>query len=99
MTLNESMIFDTHAHYDDEAFETDRKEVLNFLKNNNVCGIINAGTNINKSIINIIPNDLINPIEKTPTIKATILTIIIEISIAFSLINFFKFFFFILYLL
>ena len=40
-----------------------------------------AGTNINKSIINIIPNDLINPIEKTPTIKATILTIIIEISI------------------
>lgn len=24
------MIFDTHAHYDDEAFDEDRDEVLNF---------------------------------------------------------------------
>ena len=23
------MIFETHAHYDDEAFEADRKEILN----------------------------------------------------------------------
>ena len=49
MVLNENMIFDTHAHYDDEAFEIDREEVLNFLKNNNVCGIINAGTDIKSS--------------------------------------------------
>ena len=49
MVLNENMIFDTHAHYDDEAFEIDREEVLNLLKNNNVCGIINAGTDIKSS--------------------------------------------------
>ena len=49
MIVNENVIFDTHAHYDDEAFENDREEVLNFLKNNNVCGIINAGTDIKSS--------------------------------------------------
>lgn len=49
MIVNENVIFDTHAHYDDEAFEIDREEVLNSLKNNNVCGIINAGTDIKSS--------------------------------------------------
>ncbi|MCR5609629.1 MAG: TatD family hydrolase [Lachnospiraceae bacterium] len=30
------MIFDTHTHYDDEAFDTDREEVIGSFKENNV---------------------------------------------------------------
>ena len=37
-------IFDTHAHYDDEAFDEDRKELLLYMRQNGVTGIINCGT-------------------------------------------------------
>ena len=33
------MIFDTHAHYDDEQFEPDREELLNSLHASGICGI------------------------------------------------------------
>lgn len=42
----EALIFDSHAHYDDEAFDADRDELLASLPNQGVCGIINAATNI-----------------------------------------------------
>ena len=29
-------IFDTHAHYDDEAFDEDRDELFNAMEKNNV---------------------------------------------------------------
>lgn len=41
-----NMIFDTHAHYDDEAFAADRVEVLNNLTNNNVCAVVNPGAGV-----------------------------------------------------
>lgn len=42
--FKEGMIFDTHAHYDDEAFDADRERLLAALKHS-VCGIINCACN------------------------------------------------------
>jgi len=39
-------IFDAHAHYDDSKFDEDRDAVLNALKDNGVCGIVNASVDI-----------------------------------------------------
>ena len=39
-------IFDTHAHYDDAAFDKDRNEIIENLKQKGVCQIINAGVDI-----------------------------------------------------
>lgn len=40
------MIFDTHAHYDDEAFDEDRKELLLHMKENGIGTIVNIGAGI-----------------------------------------------------
>lgn len=40
------MIFDTHAHYDDEAFDTDREELLGSMRENNVQYIVNVGASM-----------------------------------------------------
>ena len=40
----EYKIFDSHAHYDDEEFDDDRKEVIEELKNNGVIGIMNCSS-------------------------------------------------------
>lgn len=42
-------IFDTHAHYDDEAFDSDRYELLERLFAGEVCGIVNQGTTVETS--------------------------------------------------
>ncbi len=36
------MIFETHAHYDDEAFDTDRDELLSSMNDNGIGIIVNA---------------------------------------------------------
>jgi TatD DNase family protein len=44
-------IFDTHAHYDDKAFDTDRDTLLgSSLPQAGVCGIVTAGTNVESSL-------------------------------------------------
>ena len=35
-------IFDTHAHYDDEAFDEDREEVLKQIQEAGVIGVLNC---------------------------------------------------------
>ena len=40
------MIFDTHAHYDDEAFDGDREEILSSLKQHNIGYVVNVGASI-----------------------------------------------------
>lgn len=40
------MIFDSHAHYDDPAFDADREELLNSMEENGIAGIVNIGTRI-----------------------------------------------------
>lgn len=43
------LIFDTHAHYDDKAFDDDRDELFLSLLGGEVCGIVNQGTDIETS--------------------------------------------------
>ena len=40
------MIFDTHAHYDDKQFDTDRKELLERMEAEGIGAIVNAGSTI-----------------------------------------------------
>ena len=42
----QELIFDTHAHYDDDAFDEDREELLNSLKEQGVGRVINVGASI-----------------------------------------------------
>ena len=43
------MIFDTHAHYDDEAFDSDREELLKALPENGICTVVNMGASMRGS--------------------------------------------------
>lgn len=43
------MIFDTHAHYDDQKFEEDRDALLAELPSGGVVGVINAGCDVESS--------------------------------------------------
>ena len=43
------MLFDTHAHYDDEAFEADRRELLAAMPEHNVGLIVNPGCTVESS--------------------------------------------------
>lgn len=40
------MIFDSHAHYDDQAFDADREELLASLKEHNVGTVVNVGASL-----------------------------------------------------
>ena len=40
------MIFDTHAHYDDDAFQADREELLDSLKAAGIGTVMNVGASI-----------------------------------------------------
>ena len=40
------MIFDTHAHYDDEAFDKDRDQLLSSLLENGIEGAVNVSSNM-----------------------------------------------------
>ena len=42
-------IFDTHAHYDDPAFDADRFDFLKCLQNHGIKGIVNVGADIKTS--------------------------------------------------
>lgn len=46
-------IFDTHAHYDDDAYNEDREELLLAMEKNNVKYIINQGTDVETSRFSI----------------------------------------------
>lgn len=46
VTPNSPIIFDSHAHYDDRAFDGDREAVLSTLPGAGVCGVINCGVDI-----------------------------------------------------
>ncbi|MFV0362053.1 MAG: TatD family hydrolase [Suipraeoptans sp.] len=44
------MIFDTHAHYDDEQFDNDREELLLSMESNGVGGIVNIAASYTSCI-------------------------------------------------
>lgn len=60
------MIFDSHAHYDDKAFDVDRDILISQLFSNGICGIINVGCNLKTSAMSV---DLA---KKYPLIWATV---------------------------
>lgn len=60
------MLFDVHAHYDDERFDEDRDILLSSMKENNVGHIINIGCDIQSSI------ESIRLAEKYPFIYAAV---------------------------
>ena len=44
--VREPRIFDTHAHYDDEAFDADREEIIESLKTEGIGRVVNVGARI-----------------------------------------------------
>ena len=44
------MIFDTHAHYDDEAFDTDREELLGSLKDAGITAVMNVAASLDSCV-------------------------------------------------
>lgn len=42
-------IFDSHAHYDDSAFEEDRDSLLATLPDRGVCGVVNCASNLDSA--------------------------------------------------
>lgn len=42
MTVDKAMIFDTHAHYDDEAFDEDRSDILDSMQENGIGHIVDV---------------------------------------------------------
>ena len=44
--MEEKMIFETHAHYDDEAFDEDREELLTSLREHGIDQVINIGASL-----------------------------------------------------
>lgn len=46
-------IFDSHAHYNDPAFDSDRDEILNSLGEKGVSNVINCATDYNSSLISL----------------------------------------------
>lgn len=44
------MFFESHAHYDDKIFDTDREELLNILPNNDIDYVVNIGANMDSSV-------------------------------------------------
>ena len=49
------MIFDTHAHYDDEAFDGDREELLSGLAAGGIGTVVNVATVVVGSLLGILP--------------------------------------------
>ena len=47
------MIFDTHAHYDDKAFDEDREVLLKSLPEKGVVGIVNAAADLSSSQLSV----------------------------------------------
>ncbi len=60
------MIFDTHAHYTDEQFDSDRDELLRSMQKNNVGLILNAASNLGEM------PDILALAEKYPFIYAAV---------------------------
>ncbi len=47
------MIFDSHAHYDDERFDGDREELLDLIKASGITKIVNAASSYEASLASI----------------------------------------------
>lgn len=64
--MEKKMIFETHAHYDDEAFEKDRDELLRALPENGIDTVVNIGASLESC------KDTIALMEKYPFVYGAI---------------------------
>ncbi len=46
-------IFDTHAHYDDDAFDEDREKLIESMKSNNISLVMNVGASIRTTMATV----------------------------------------------
>ena len=46
-------IYDSHAHYNDEAFDEGREELISSLPDKGICGVINCATDIASSHVSL----------------------------------------------
>ena len=60
------MIFDTHAHYDDEKFDEDREELINSLQQAGIGHVVDAASNLDSC------KKILKLIDKYPHIYGTI---------------------------
>jgi TatD DNase family protein len=51
------MIFDSHAHYDDEAFDQDRDTVIRGINDSGVIGVLNCGASMEGAIKSVALSD------------------------------------------
>lgn len=51
--IYEIMIFETHAHYDDEAFDSDREHLLSSMQEHGIGCIVNVGANLKSTAASI----------------------------------------------
>lgn len=48
------MIFETHAHYDDQAFDSDRDLLINQMKNEGIEYIVNIGSGVKETLATLV---------------------------------------------
>lgn len=46
-------IFDSHAHYDDKAFQEDRMELVSSLPEKGICGVVNCASNMKSARMSV----------------------------------------------
>lgn len=51
--MNTNNIFDSHAHYDDEAFNEDRSTLLADLPRRGICNVVNCGADLKSSAASV----------------------------------------------
>lgn len=51
--MSTARIFDSHAHYDDQAFENDRDTLLSSLPDRGVCGVLNCASNVSSARVSL----------------------------------------------
>jgi TatD DNase family protein len=49
----DNAIFDSHAHYDEEAFDEDRESLLEELPRRGICNVVNCGADLASSLASI----------------------------------------------
>ncbi len=53
-------IFDSHAHYNDKAFNDDRNFLLDSLKESGICGVVNCGADLKSSETSLLLSERYN---------------------------------------
>ena len=53
------MIFETHAHYDDEAYDDDRDALLSSMQENGIGWIVNVGASLKSTLVSNLQKNIL----------------------------------------